>query len=78
VFLDLNRLVSAPGSPEIAEQRDENGRVVSHIAERLVAVEAEQATNFPGRVIVIDVVGCHLLATSAQATLLSEHSVIVG
>jgi ABC-type transporter lipoprotein component MlaA len=51
----------------------ENHRVVLELPEAAIAVEAEQSSNSPGRMIVIDVLGRSGLADGAQSTLLSKH-----
>jgi hypothetical protein len=62
---------------QIDREVQQDCRLVSNIAERLVAVEAQQPSNLACGVVVIDVRGGDQLAAGAQTALLKKHSVVV-
>jgi hypothetical protein len=71
------RRIAIPLQGQVATERVDHLQVVTKIPERLIAVEAKQAANLAGSVIMVNVRRWSLATTSAEPALIGGHPVKV-
>jgi hypothetical protein len=77
VLFTANRLAPLGCPLETGNKPKQDSRVIPDIAERLIAVEAEEASHMPSPMVMINMIRRCLAASATNAALLGQHSIEV-